>query len=166
MTTTFTTFRRLAIGACASGFAGFTSLALFAPSAQAAGFAASFDPTNWILTNTNPDQSLNNSQFNCFVLNDVACVENIEPIAGAVDVVGSVSGQQGGNGANITRTTTWSTWPTLCSVPTMEISAASRVCSLPMATVSASGSPPPTTMETRGFFRSQAFRPHWSPTQS
>ena len=108
MTTTLASFRRLAIRAGASGFAGFTSLALSAPSAQAAGFAASFDPTNWILNNTNPDQSLNNTQYSCFVLNDVACVENIDPINGAVDVVGSVSGQQGGNGANIPRTTTWS----------------------------------------------------------
>ena len=33
---------------------------MFAPSAQAAGFTASFDPANWILTNTNPDQNLNN----------------------------------------------------------------------------------------------------------
>jgi len=42
------------------------------------------------------------------VLNDVACVENIDPLTGAVDVVGSVVGQQGGGVANTLRTSTWS----------------------------------------------------------
>jgi hypothetical protein len=108
MPSTLASIHRLALLTGASGLAAVTSLALFTPSAKAAGFTASFDPANWILTNTNPDQSLNSTQYTCFVLNDVACVEKIETITGAVDVVGSVSGQQGGNGANIPRTTTWS----------------------------------------------------------
>jgi hypothetical protein len=108
MPPTLASIRRLALLTGASGLAGITSLALFAPSASAAGFTASFDPANWILTNTNPPESLDNSQYTCGVVNDVACVENIDPLTGAVDVVGSVAGQQGGGGASTLRTTTWS----------------------------------------------------------
>ena len=75
--------------------------------AKAAGFSGSFDPVNWILTNTNPGQSLNSTQYTCSVVNVVACVENIDSNTGAVDVVGSVSGFSGGGVQNTLRTTTW-----------------------------------------------------------
>jgi hypothetical protein len=92
------------------------SSCLLPSGAQAAGFSGSFDPVNWILTNTNPvpnpDQSLNSSQYTCDPalgwVNQVACVEAIDSMTGAVDVVGSVSGQVGGGAANFPRTTTWS----------------------------------------------------------
>jgi hypothetical protein len=76
--------------------------------AKAAGFSGSFAPSNWILTNTNPDETLGSSEYTCTAL-QVACVENIDPSTGSVDVVGSVSGQLGGGEAlNFPRTTTWS----------------------------------------------------------
>lgn len=85
------------------------SSCLLPAGAQAAGFSGSFAPANWILNNTNPDQSLDSTQYTCFALNEVACVEAIAPSAGAVVVVGSVWGQQVGGGvANTLRTTTWS----------------------------------------------------------
>lgn len=108
MPTTFPPISRLAMLAGASSLAGITSLVLCAPSARAAGFSGSFAPVNWILTNTNPPESLNSTQYTCGVLNDVACVENIDPLTGAVDVVGSVSSQAGGGDPNTRRTTTWS----------------------------------------------------------
>ena len=84
------------------------SSCLLPAGAQAAGFSGSFAPVNWILTNTNPDQSLDSTQYTCFALNDVACVEAINTSTGAVDLVGSVSSQVGGGVANTLRTTTWS----------------------------------------------------------
>ncbi len=84
------------------------SSCLLPAGAQAAGFSGSFAPVNWILTNTNPGQSLSSTQYTCSVLNDVACVENIDPSTGAVEVVGSLSGQVGGGGTSTLRTTTWS----------------------------------------------------------
>jgi len=85
------------------------SSCLLPAGAKAANFSGSFAPVNWILTNTNPDESLDSTQYTCLVLNEVACVEAIAPSTGAVDVVGSVWGQQGGGGAsNTIRTTTWS----------------------------------------------------------
>jgi len=108
MTITLVSIRRLALLAGTSGLAGITSLVLCAPSARAAGLTGSFDLANWILTNTDPDQSLNSSQSTCGVDNDVACVDNIDLITGAVDVVGSVANQTGGGVANTPRTTTWS----------------------------------------------------------
>jgi len=85
-----------------------SSSCLLPSGAQAAGFSGGFDPANWILTNTNPGQSLSSTQYTCSVLNDVACVENIDPSTGAVDVVGSLSGQVGGGASSTLRTTTWS----------------------------------------------------------
>jgi hypothetical protein len=85
-----------------------SSSCLLPAGAMAAGFSGSFAPVNWILTNTNPDQSLDSTQYTCSALNDVACVEAIDTSTGAVDVVGSVSGQVGGGVANTLRTTTWS----------------------------------------------------------
>jgi hypothetical protein len=85
------------------------SSCLLPAGAQAAGFSGSFAPANWILNNTNPNQSLDSTQYTCFALNEVACVEAIAPSSGAVVVVGSVWGQQVGGGvANTLRTTTWS----------------------------------------------------------
>jgi hypothetical protein len=84
------------------------SSCLLPPGAKADGFSGSFSPSNWILINTNPDESLGISEYTCAALH-VACVENIDPSTGSVDVVGSVSGQLGGGEAlNFPRTTTWS----------------------------------------------------------
>ena len=83
------------------------SSCLLPAGAKAAGFSGSFALNNWFLTNTSPDQSLDSTQYRCFVLNEVACVENIYA-SGAVDVVGSVFGQVGGGASSTLRTTTWS----------------------------------------------------------
>jgi hypothetical protein len=83
------------------------SSCLLPAGAKAAGFSGSFDSVNWILTNTNPGQSLNSTQYTCSVVNGVACIENIDSVNGAVDVVGSVFGSSGGGAQNTLRTTTW-----------------------------------------------------------
>jgi hypothetical protein len=84
------------------------SSCLLPAGAKADGFSGSFALSNWILTNTNPDEIFDSSGYTCAAL-QVACVENIDSITGSVDLVGSVSGQVGGGQAlNFPRTTTWS----------------------------------------------------------
>ena len=112
--TTATLFRR-----CLTPLAGLTlaliTTALFPATVRAAGFSASFDPGNWSIVNTTNgtiDQTLTSSgspsEYTCFTINDVACVESLSAASGGVDVVGSSSTEVNGGGtANTVRTTTW-----------------------------------------------------------
>jgi hypothetical protein len=45
-----------------------------APASRAQGFVGSFDPAQWTLENTNPDQTLAYDDYFCGQVNDVACV--------------------------------------------------------------------------------------------
>jgi hypothetical protein len=87
------------------------SLAL--PSAgHAAGLTGSFAPVNWVLTNTNADQTLSSPQLTCADLSyQVACITINDAITGTFDVIGSADSFDGGAntiGASTTeRTTTW-----------------------------------------------------------
>ena len=112
--TTATLFRR-----CLTPLAGLTlaliTTALFPATVRAAGFSGSFDPGNWSIVNTTNgtiDQTLTSSgspsEYTCFTINDVACVESLSAASGGVDVVGSSSTEVNGGGtANTVRTTTW-----------------------------------------------------------
>jgi hypothetical protein len=79
--------------------------------AKAVGFINSFAPANWSIVNTTNgvvDETLSSATYTCFSGgNDVACVENLSELSGAVDVVGSLTGFTGGGSAGTLRTTTW-----------------------------------------------------------
>ena len=87
------------------------SLAL--PSAgQAAGLAGAFAPANWVLSNTNADETFSAPGYTCAALGyDVACATSIDALMGSFDLIGSADGYLGGDnaiGATTTeRTTTW-----------------------------------------------------------
>jgi hypothetical protein len=87
------------------------SLAL--PSAgQAAGLTGSFAPVNWVLSNTNADETFSSPQNTCAALSyQVACVTINDALTGSFDVIGSADSFDGGantSGAPTTdRTTTW-----------------------------------------------------------
>jgi len=87
------------------------SLAL--PSAgQAAGLTGSFAPVNWVLSNTNADETFSSPQNTCAALSyQVACVTINDALTGSFDVIGSADGFDGGantSGASTTdRTTTF-----------------------------------------------------------
>jgi hypothetical protein len=88
-----------------------TSLVL--PSAaQAAGLTGAFAPANWVLSNTNADQTFSSPQNTCIGLSyEVACVTINDALTGSFDLIGSADGFTGGdnaNGATTTeRSTTW-----------------------------------------------------------
>jgi hypothetical protein len=88
-----------------------TSLVL--PSAaQAAGLTGAFAPANWVLSNTNADQTFSSPQNTCIGLSyEVACVTINDALTGSFDLIGSADGFPGGdnaNGATTTeRSTTW-----------------------------------------------------------
>lgn len=81
---------------------------------QAMGLTGPFAPANWLLTNTNADESIpGDPQYTCGSLGyDVACVQLNSVATGAWDLIGSAEGYSGGDntpGAMTTdRTTTWS----------------------------------------------------------
>jgi len=79
---------------------------------QAAGLTGAFAPENWVLTNTNEDQTIPSPGYTCAALSyDVACITNLDAITGSFDLIGSADGFLGGDntsGAQTTgRTTTW-----------------------------------------------------------
>lgn len=81
---------------------------------QAMGLTGPFSPANWLLTNTNADESIaGDPQYTCGSLGyDVACVQLNSVATGAWDVIGSAEGYTGGDNApgalTTDRTTTWS----------------------------------------------------------
>ena len=88
-----------------------TSLAL-PVAGQAAGLTGAFAPENWVLTNTNEDQTIPSPGYTCAALSyDVACVTINDPVTGFFAVIGSAVGFAGGDNAigalTTERTTTW-----------------------------------------------------------
>jgi hypothetical protein len=81
---------------------------------HAMGLTGPFAPANWLLTNTNADESIaGDPLYTCGSLGyDVACIQLNGVATGAWDVIGSAEGYAGGDnspGALTTdRTTTWS----------------------------------------------------------
>jgi len=89
------------------------SACLLPAAAGAAGFTGSFEPANWSIVNVGggaPDQTLSGSgsppAYTC-ATDQVACAENVDPVTGSVDVVGSTLSSPGGGSTQTARTTTW-----------------------------------------------------------
>jgi len=88
------------------------TLGLVAPPSLAIGFNSGFQPNNWSLINRTAaggDQSLSSDAAICGSINAVACLEGLDAVAGAVDLVGSTAADNpaGGGLANTSRSSSW-----------------------------------------------------------
>lgn len=88
------------------------TLGLVASPSRAIGFTSGFQPTNWTLINhtaAGSDQSLSGDAAICAFINTVACLEGLDAVAGAVDLVGSSAANNpaGGGLANTSRSSSW-----------------------------------------------------------